>query len=135
MNVPLRKIERHFEALDALVPIHPIRNEQEYEDAVAALNELLDAGAADEAHALAGLTGTLGRLIADYDAEHHLVAEPGGAETLRFLMDQHDLRQSDLPEVGSQGVVSEILSGRRELNTRQIRALAKRFNVNPAAFL
>ena len=135
MNVPLRKIERHFEALDALVPIHPIRNDREYEDAVAALNELLDAGAADEAHALAGLAGTLGRLIADFDSEHHVVPEPGGAETLRFLMEQHELRQADLPEVGSQGVVSEILSGRRDLNTRQIRALAKRFNVSPAAFL
>ena len=135
MNVPLRKIERHFEALDALVPIHPIRDARAYEDAVAVLNELLDAGAADEAHPLAGLAGTLGRLIADYDAEHHVVPEPGGAETLRFLMEQHELRQADLPEVGSQGVVSEILSGRRELNTRQIRALAKRFNVSPAAFL
>jgi HTH-type transcriptional regulator/antitoxin HigA len=51
-------------------------------------------------------------------------------------MEQHDLRQSDLrKEIGSQGVVSEILSGNRELNTRQIRALAKRFSVSPAVFI
>ena len=34
-----------------------------------------------------------------------------------------------------QGVVSELLSGSLELNLRQIRALAARFGVAPAAFL
>jgi HTH-type transcriptional regulator/antitoxin HigA len=50
-------------------------------------------------------------------------------------MEQHGLRQADLPEIGSQGVVSEILSGRRELNLRQIRALSERFGVSPATFI
>ncbi len=50
-------------------------------------------------------------------------------------MDQHGLKQSDLPEVGSQGVVSEILNGGRELNVRQIKALSSRFGVPAAAFL
>ena len=50
-------------------------------------------------------------------------------------MEGHGLRQSDLPEIGSQGVVSEILNGKRELNVRQIRELAKLFNVSPAVFL
>jgi HTH-type transcriptional regulator/antitoxin HigA len=40
-----------------------------------------------------------------------------------------------LPEIGSQGVVSEILGGKRELNARQMRALSGRFGVGPAAFL
>ena len=47
----------------------------------------------------------------------------------------HGLRQSDLPEVGSQGVVSEILSGKRALNLRQVQALAERFQVSPAVFI
>jgi HTH-type transcriptional regulator/antitoxin HigA len=50
-------------------------------------------------------------------------------------MDEHGLTQSDLPEVGSQGVVSEVLSGKRDLNVRQIRALAKRFGVSTAVFI
>ena len=57
-----------------------------------------------------------------------------GAEMLQYLMEEHGLTQSDLPEVGSQGVVSEILRGKRELNVRQIRALSKRFNVSPSVF-
>ena len=50
-------------------------------------------------------------------------------------MDEHGLSQSDLPEVGSQGVVSEILRGRRQINLRQVRALSERFGVSPAVFI
>lgn len=53
---------------------------------------------------------------------------------LAYLMQEHGLTQAELPEIGSQGVVSEILAGRRELNVRQIRALADRFHVSPAVF-
>ena len=44
-------------------------------------------------------------------------------------MQQHGLRQSDLPEVGSQGVVSEVLAGKRPLNARQVKALVRRFKL------
>ena len=57
-----------------------------------------------------------------------------GIDVLSYLMEEHSLSQSDLPEVGSQGVVSEILNGKRKLNVRQIEALAKRFKVSPATF-
>jgi HTH-type transcriptional regulator / antitoxin HigA len=50
-------------------------------------------------------------------------------------MGEHNLKQSDLSEVGSQGVISEILSGKRKLNLRQIKLLSKHFNVSPAVFL
>ena len=56
-------------------------------------------------------------------------------ELLQFLMEEHQLTQSDLPEVGSQRVVSEILGGKRELNVRQIRALSRRFGVSPSVFV
>jgi HTH-type transcriptional regulator/antitoxin HigA len=54
---------------------------------------------------------------------------------LKYLMEPHGVRQADLAEIGSQGVVSEILSGKRQLNLRQIRALAARFHVLPSVFL
>ena len=38
-------------------------------------------------------------------------------------------------EIGSQGVVSEILSGKRDLNVRQITQPAARFGVSPALFM
>jgi HTH-type transcriptional regulator/antitoxin HigA len=50
-------------------------------------------------------------------------------------MEEHGLRQSDLPEVGSQRAVSEVLTGKRELTAKQIRALASRLHVSPAVFV
>ena len=56
-------------------------------------------------------------------------------ETLKMLMAEHGLKQTDLPGIGSQGVVSEILSGKRRLNMRQIKYLSNRFRVPPAVFM
>ncbi|MCI0555380.1 MAG: transcriptional regulator [Anaerolineae bacterium] len=118
-----------------IAPLLTIRNEREYNAAVKRLNELLDELGTNEKHPLYSLLDTLGTLIHVYEEEHFPIPESTGAEILNFLMEEHQLTQSDLPEVGSQGVVSEILHGKRELNVRQIRALAKRFKVSPAAFV
>ena len=54
---------------------------------------------------------------------------------LKELMREHGLKQADLSEIGSQGVVSEILCGKRELNLRQVKLLGKRFSVSPSVFI
>jgi HTH-type transcriptional regulator / antitoxin HigA len=112
-----------------------IRNEHEYDLAIERLNRLLDEVGTDEQHPLYTLLDTLGTLIHAYEEEHHPIPDCSGADVLRFLMEEHGLTQSDLPEIGSQGVISEILRGKRELNVRQIRALAKRFHVSPGVFI
>jgi len=116
-------------------PILSIRNEREYDLAVERMNELLDEIGDDETHPLYGLLDTLGALIYAYEEEHAPMPECGGVDLLRYLMEEHGLKQSDLSEIGSQGVVSEILNGKRELNVRQMRKLAERFHVSPAVFL
>jgi HTH-type transcriptional regulator/antitoxin HigA len=131
MTLMTQEIRQHWQVLQ---PILSIRSEAEYDQAVAVLNDLIDEVGTDENHPLYGLLDTLGTLIQAYEDEHHPMPECSGVDALRYLMDEHNLRQSDLPEVGSQGVVSEILNGKRELNARQIRLLAKRFNVSPAVF-
>ena len=126
---------KHFNAIQRFVPLHPIRSDADYDAAVSSLNGLLDAGAADEDHPLADLVETLGELIADYDDTHYPIEPVPAAEMLRHLMEAHGLKQGDLPEIGSQGVVSEVLRGKRELNLRQVREVAQRFDVSPAIFL
>jgi HTH-type transcriptional regulator/antitoxin HigA len=118
-----------------IAPLLTIRNEREYNAAVKRLNGLLDEIGENEKHPLYGLLDTLGALIHAYEEEHYPIPEASGADVLRYLMEEHGLMQSDLPEVGSQGVVSEILSGKRELNVRQVRALAEKFKVSSAVFL
>jgi HTH-type transcriptional regulator/antitoxin HigA len=132
----LDEITKQFQALSAAIPLHPIRSNDEYDHAVDALNALLDAGVRDELHPLANLAATLGELIGDYDDKHHrLAGDLSGTDMLRFLMQQHGLRQTDLAELGSQGVVSELLAGKRELNVRQIKILSKRFDLPAGAFI
>ena len=126
------ELQQHWTAIS---PLLSIRNEREYDLAVERLNRLLDEVGTDEQHPLYTLLDTLGTLIRVYEEEHHPIPACSGADVLRFLMEEHGLTQSDLPEVGSQGVVSEILRGKRELNARQIRALATRFHVSPAVFI
>ena len=81
------------------------------------------------------LLDTLGTVIHAYEEQHYQMPDVKGGQVLRHLMEEHGLKQADLSEIGSQGVVSEILRGKRELNTRQIRMLAKRFGVSPAVFV
>jgi HTH-type transcriptional regulator/antitoxin HigA len=132
MTVIPHELQQHWTAISALLSI---RNEYEYDLAVERLNCLLDEVGTDEQHPLYTLLDTLGTLIHAYEEEHHSIPECSGVDILRFLMEEHGLTQSDLPEIGSQDVVSEILRGKRELNVRQIRALATRFHVSPAVFI
>jgi HTH-type transcriptional regulator/antitoxin HigA len=119
----------------SLRPFLAIRNEQEYDTAIQRLNDLLDEVGENDGHPLYSLLDTLGTLLHVYEEQHVPIPASSGAEALQFLMDEHQLTQSDLPEVGSQGVVSEILNGKRKLNVRQIRELAIRFGISPAVFI
>lgn len=129
------EITSHFQALSAIVPLHTIQSAQDYDAAVASLNQLLDAGAANEQHPLADLVNTLGALISEYDDAQYPPQDVSPVAMLRFLMEQNQLTQSSLPEIGSQGVVSEILNGKRDLNVRQIKSLSHRFHVPASVFV
>lgn len=113
-----------------------IQTERDHARMVRLLNTLVDATGGDERHALAGLVDVVGDLIAAYEARELPAPTGSPADVLRLLMDQNDLKQADLrEELGGQSVVSAVLAGRREINARQARALATRFNVSPAAFI
>ena len=132
MKAITKDIQVHWRAVGPILSIH---DEKEYDLAVERLHDLIDEIGDNEKHPLYGLLNTLGTLIQAYDEKHHPMPKVSGAEMLRFFMEEHGLAQSDISELGSQGVVSEILSGKRELNIRQVRALAKRFHVSPAIFI
>jgi len=131
----MKEVAQEYRRLRAVVPLGTLRTKKDYARASAMLDALLDEIGEDEKHSLAELADALSVFVEKYETEHVRIPEAKPAGVLRFLMQQHDLRQSDLPEIGSQGVVSEVLAGRRELNARQIKRLAKRFGVSPAVFV
>jgi HTH-type transcriptional regulator / antitoxin HigA len=132
MTTFTKNLQSHWVALR---PYLTIRNEREYDAAIKRLNSLLDEIGDNERHPLYELLDVLGTVIHGYEEKFHPIPESSGAEVLQFLMEEHSLTQSDLSDVGSQGIVSEILNGKRDLNIRQIRVLAKRFQVSPAVFI
>jgi HTH-type transcriptional regulator/antitoxin HigA len=74
-------------------------------------------------------------LIEAYEEKHHSIRSASPVEVLQELLLANDLRQKDLvPQLGSESVVSEILSGKRELNKNHIEKLSRRFNISPEVF-
>ena len=126
---------RDYRRLCTLVPLGTLRTKKDHVRAVEILDAILDEIGEDEKHPMAELADAISVFIEKYEAEHVSIPAAKPAGVLKFLMREHDLRQSDLTEIGSQGVVSEILVGKRELNARQIKRLAKRFGVSPAVFI
>jgi len=132
MTLVLQQIQPHWKALQ---PFITIRNEDDYDRLILQMNELIDQVGTNEKHPMYEFLDTLGTILHAYEEKHYLLPNANGVDVLHFLMEEHGLRQTDLPEIGSQGVVSEILSGKRDLNVRQIRALAQLFGVSPAIFI
>ncbi len=133
----LQDVAAHWVALhEALGLGAPIASQAEYERAMAEVDQLVDATDGQDSHPLWGLIAVAGDRIRAYEARVHPWSDSSSpSAVLASLMQEHGLRQTDLPEIGSQGVVSEVLAGKRQLNTRQVASLAKRFAVSADVFL
>jgi len=131
----LDTIRSTWAAFESASGLGAIRDADHCARMVALADELVDSGQAGDGGELAGLFGVVCELIADHDRQHYPVPDASPREVLRFLMQQHDLTQADLPEIGNQSVVSQILSGRRLLNARQIAALVARFRIGADALI
>jgi HTH-type transcriptional regulator/antitoxin HigA len=98
-----------------------IRDERDYEQALAAVEKLWDATPESPAH---DALGVLALLIEDYERRNFPLEDPDPVEAIRFRLEQLGREPSSLSEIiGSRGRVSEILNGRRKLSLRMIRKL------------
>ena len=127
----LQDISAHWVALHELLGLGaPIANEMQYEETLAFVEAVFDDVAANSAHPLDGLVDLLADRIREYEDRVHPWPDTSTPiSVLASLMEEHGLKQSDLPEIGAQSVVSAVLSGKRKLNLRQVKALANRFSV------
>ncbi len=133
MNIQLKKIVKVWPDIKPIFSVP--HNEKDYNKLVNLLDSLIDEVGNNENHPLTSLMETIGSLIETYESQYINEIEGNPIDALNALLDEHGLKQSDLSEIGSQGVVSEILSGKRQLTVRQIKMLSKRFKVSPAVFI
>ncbi len=116
-------------------PSPNVTKKDEYDRAVGLLNSLIDEISTNEQHPLYAFLDTLGTLIMAYEEKNYPMPDCDSIGMLCFFMEEHGLTPSDLPEIGSEKTVSEIIIGKRELSVGHIYALAERFHVSPAVFV
>lgn len=133
-QLDIASIAKAWDIFQKVSPVHHIGSKKDYNHAVRVADALVDDGAMDKDHPQHSLFMTLCDLIHAYDQIHYPQQKVSGVAMLRFLMEQHGLTQSQLPEIGKQSVVSEILAGKRSLTVEHIRNLSGRFSVSPAVF-
>lgn len=114
---------------------HP-KSHREYEQKLDMMNELLKMDLPDE-HPISSFIDLLGDIIDEYEKINFEEVSKleniatSSIEKIKHLMNEYNLKQIDLVDVlGSQGYVSDILNGKRELSLKHIKGLAKKFNIN-----
>ena len=117
------------------VGVTSVRTGEDYTEARATIEILLNEIGDDESHPLADVLDYLADRVAAYEAEHAPMPEAEPKEVLRILMSQHGLKQGDLSDCAPQGRISDILNGRRGISKEIARKLARRFNVSAALFV
>jgi len=118
-----------------LIGVTSVRTEAEYAQAAATVDALLDVVGDDEQHPLADVLDYLAEQLIAYEDEHCRIPAAEPRELLRFLMEQHDLKQTDLGDCAPQSRISEILSGQRAISKTLAKRLADRFQVRTDLFL
>mgnify|MGYP002777571930 FL=1 len=122
-----------------LISVSPgaIESEDDYERILSLIDQLMrkdeDALSPEEDR----LLRLLAVLVEDYESHHYPMDAPATPSVaLRELMREHELKQADMVEIfGSQGTVSQVLNGKREISKAQARKLSKRFRLPIDVFI
>jgi len=117
------------------LPLKPIRDDAQHEQAVEIIGELmgrtLDSGASD-------YLDTLILLANKYEDDNHtpIGVDLSPREALRAIMSANSITQAQMGKIiGSESAVSMFLKGDRGLSKSHIKALVERFRVDAALFL
>jgi HTH-type transcriptional regulator / antitoxin HigA len=112
-----------------------IASQDEYNQALNSIDRLMELGE-DLSPEEGLLLETLAILVEAYEDAQLPLEASSPQEVLLHLMEVRELKQIDLVEViGSKGIVSEIVNGKRSISKAQAKALGEFFNVSPALFI
>jgi len=128
-------IAQSWAALQAQLPITPIRNEHDYQTMAQLAGALADYLNGKEDDPLADLHAIVSELVRNWKARNVALPNAEPREVLRHLLETHGLKQKDLMGIASPTVVSDILAGRRAISKKVAKALAQRFQTDVSAFL
>jgi HTH-type transcriptional regulator / antitoxin HigA len=108
--------------------IKPIRNEEDYEAALAEVKRLWGARSGTPK---GDRLDVLATLIDAYESEHDPIDPPDPIEAIKFRMEQQGLTRKDLEGIlGSRTRIAEVLNRRRGLSINMIRRLHDRLGIS-----
>ena len=111
-----------------------IRTEAENERCIRILEELDRKGTRMTAPEKR-LADLLTLLIEDFEEKHYALKPADPIAVLTELMEANGLKQKDLVDIfRTPSIVSEVMSGKRQLTKQHIRELSARFHVSPEVF-
>ena len=111
-----------------------IETEAEYEEALAKVEQLTFAK--NKSPEQLKLLKLLVLLVEQYETQNYPLEIAKPVEILQHLMESNHLRQTDLVGIiGSSGVVSEVVNGKRSISKTQAKALGKFFGVSAELFI
>jgi HTH-type transcriptional regulator/antitoxin HigA len=133
MSAVLNATDKRYRELLATTLPRVIHSEAENEQCIAALEALHERNRlSPEQEQLSEL---LTLLIDDFEGKNYQLNAASPVEIIRELMGVNSLKQSDLVDIfGTKSIVSEVLSGKRELSKAHIQRLCRRFHVSPELF-
>ena len=115
--------------------IKPIKNNNDYEEALTIVEELIMLEPEPDTEE-SDVLSIFAILIENYEKTHFPLETPTAIEAIKFRMEQLDLRPVNLiPYFGSASRVSEILSGKRGLTIKMINALSEGLEIPLAALV
>jgi len=129
------ELAKAWTALQNLAWLRPIRGLADFERVHALTDALSDEVGDDESHPLFSMLELAMALMQRWEDEHVMLPDVEPKEVLRYLLEEHELKQKDLRDVASPTLISDILAGRREISRSLAKRLADRFNVDVSAFL
>ena len=119
-----------------IISIKDVATEAEYDQTIAEINCLLRKGEAKLSPEEDRLLDLLATLAENWEEVHHPIPEAPGYRILKHYMQVRGLRQIALqPILGSRGVTSEIVCGKRSITKEQAKRLGAFFGVSPAVFI
>ena len=111
-----------------------IETDDEYEETLSHIEELTFNG--NKTPEQIKLLKLLVLLVEKYEEENYPLGDANPHDILNHLMESNQIRQCDLVNViGSSGVVSEVVNGKRSISKAQAKALASFFNVSADLFI
>jgi HTH-type transcriptional regulator / antitoxin HigA len=133
----INQVIHRWEAFSSVAQVYlnPISNDAEYQETEALLDEISDRMTSPNDSRYSALFRILMERVAAWEQEYVPIPDVTPQQTLKFLMEQHNLKQTDLRNLVNQSTLSKILRGEREISKALAANLAKYFHTNKEVFL